>query len=107
MCIRDRIYPIRQWNPALSSGLEAVILKCTQRDPGERYQSCEELYYALEHYGELDEKYRRQQKRRAGLFAAALSLSLIFGTTALAAGNMERGLTANTDVYKRQSRPRR
>lgn len=90
------IYPIRQWNPALSSGLEAVILKCTQRDPGERYQSCEELYYALEHYGELDEKYRRQQKRRAGLFAAALSLSLIFGTTALAAGNMERGLTANT-----------
>ena len=90
------IYPIRQWNPALSSGLEAVILKCTQRDPSERYQSCEELYYALEHYGELDEKYRRQQKRRAGLFAAALSLSLIFGTTALAAGNMERGLTANT-----------
>ena len=90
------LYPIRQWNPGLSSGLEAIILKCTQRDPAERYQSCEELYYALEHYGELDERYRKQQKRRAGLFAASLALSLVFGTTALAAGNMERGLTANT-----------
>lgn len=25
------MYPIRQWNPMLSSGLEEIILKCTQK----------------------------------------------------------------------------
>lgn len=37
------MYPIRQWNPMLSSGLEEIILKCTQRNPEDRYQSCAEL----------------------------------------------------------------
>lgn len=34
------MYPIRRWNPALSSGLEEIVLKCTQRNPNDRYQSC-------------------------------------------------------------------
>ena len=37
------MYPIRQWNPMLSSGLEEIILECTQRNPEDRYQSCAEL----------------------------------------------------------------
>ena len=41
------IYPIRYWNPQLSSGLEAIIQKCTQLNPEDRYQSCAELLYAL------------------------------------------------------------
>ena len=32
------MYPIRQWNPMLSSGLEEIILKCTQKNPDDRYQ---------------------------------------------------------------------
>ena len=52
------IKPIREWNPMLSSGLEKIILKCTQADPNDRYQNCTELMYALEHYDELDDSYR-------------------------------------------------
>ena len=37
------MYPIRQWNPSLSSGLEEIIQKCTQKNPNDRYQSCAEL----------------------------------------------------------------
>lgn len=71
------MYPIRQWNPALSSGLEAIVTKCTQRNPNDRYQSCAELMYALEHFDELDIEYRKQQKRKWGTFLAACSLTAV------------------------------
>lgn len=71
------MYPIRQWNPALSSGLEAIVTKCTQRNPNDRYQSCAELMYALEHFDELDIEYRKQQKRKWGAFLAACSLTAV------------------------------
>ena len=58
-----KISPIREINPSLSSGLERIILKCTQRDPKDRYQSCAELMYALEHYNEIDDKFRKKQKK--------------------------------------------
>lgn len=41
------MYPIRRWNPALSSGLEKIVLKCTQRNPNDRYQNCAELMYLM------------------------------------------------------------
>lgn len=69
------IKPIRQINPALSSGLEKIILKCTRPDPDERYQSCAELMYALDHYDEIDDLYRRKQKRRVALFLTTLIMS--------------------------------
>lgn len=71
------MYPIRQWNPVLSSGLEAIVTKCTQRNPNDRYQSCAELMYALEHFDELDIEYRKQQKRKWGTFLAACSLAAV------------------------------
>ena len=71
------MYPIRQWNPSLSSGLEAIVTKCTQRNPNDRYQSCAELMYALEHFDELDIEYRKQQKRKWGTFLAACSLTAV------------------------------
>ena len=71
--------PIREWNPALSSGLEKIILKCTQPDPNDRYQNCKELIYALEHYNELDDEHRKKNKRRVALFAATAVLSVAFG----------------------------
>lgn len=74
------IYPIRYWNPQLSSGLESIILKCTQLNPDDRYQSCAELLYALEHYNEMDDDYRKMQKKRLNKFviSVALSLSCLF-----------------------------
>ena len=71
------IYPIRVWNPALSSGLEAIISKCTQLNPDDRYQDCDELMYALEHYSELDDTYKAKQKKRLKLFIASLSMSVV------------------------------
>lgn len=81
------ILPIRSINPALSSGLERIILKCTQRDPNDRYQSAAELMYALEHYDEIDDRYRKRQKRKLGAFLAAVILSLGFGAASLWAYN--------------------
>lgn len=73
------IKPIRQINPSLSSGLERIILKCTQRDPNDRYQSAAELMYALEHYEEIDDVYRRKQKKKLGAFLTACALTVILG----------------------------
>lgn len=67
------MYPIRHWNPSLSPGLEKILLKCTQNNPDDRYQSCEELLYALEHYEEFSEAYRKIQKKKTAVF-----FSLIF-----------------------------
>lgn len=71
-------YPIRHYNGALSTGLEEILLKCTRENPEERYQSCAELMYALEHYYELDKEYRIKQNRKLGIFVAAAVLSLTF-----------------------------
>lgn len=76
------LYPIRYWNPALSSGLESIILKCTQFNPEDRYQSCVELLYALEHYNIMDVNYRRKQTRKLYRFfgtAAAAIVSMTIG----------------------------
>lgn len=71
------MYPIRRWNPALSSGLEKIVLKCTQRNPNDRYQNCAELMYALEHYGELDSAYRRKQSIKWKSFVASCALTVV------------------------------
>lgn len=75
------MYPIRQWNPALSSGLEAIVTKCTQRNPNDRYQSCAELMYALEHFDELDIEYRKKQRHKWAAFLTTCSLTVasLFG----------------------------
>ena len=72
------IKPIREINPALSGGLERIILKCTQRDPNDRYQSAAELMYALEHYEEIDDLYRKKQKGKLAKFIACAALTAVF-----------------------------
>ena len=76
------IKPIREWNPTLSSGLEKIILKCTQADPNDRYQNCTELMYALEHYNELDDSYRKKNKKKLAAFIATATLTVAAGITA-------------------------
>ncbi len=77
------IKPIRTINPALSSGLEKIILKCTQRDPNDRYQSAAELQYALEHYSEEDDNYRHKQKKKLTKFLVSIGLSAVFALVSL------------------------
>lgn len=68
------IRPIREWNASLSSGLEKILLKCTQADPNDRYASCANLIYDLERYDELDEVYIRKQKKKLGQFLAVVGI---------------------------------
>lgn len=77
--------PIRQINPALSSGLEKIILKCTKENPDERYQSAAELMYALEHFEEIDDQYRKKQKKKLHAFIACSVLSVFFFIVGFAA----------------------
>lgn len=49
-----KFLPIRQVDRTLSSGLESIILKCVASDPNERYQTVDDLEFALEHYQELE-----------------------------------------------------
>jgi len=72
------LYPIRYWNPSLSGGLEKIILTCTQLNPDDRYQSCAELLYALNHYEEFDDVYRQKQKARLRAFIITVSLAVFF-----------------------------
>lgn len=71
------IYPIRRWDDSLSSGLEEIIMKCTQKNPKDRYQNCNELRYALEHYKELDVEYKRKEERQFGIFMSLFAVAMI------------------------------
>lgn len=71
------LYPIRHWNPDLSAGLESIILKCTQMNPQDRYHSCAELLYALQHYEEEDEVYKKRLRRKVKIFAGMLAASVM------------------------------
>lgn len=77
------LYPIRQWNPSLSAGLENIIIKCTQLNPEDRFDSCAELLYALRHLDESDEGYRKKQRRKIGLFFTMIGLSALFAASGI------------------------
>lgn len=68
-------YPVRYWRPEIHEGIERIIDKCTRADMQHRYQSCDELLYALEHYEEDTEVYRKKQRKKVGLFFGTLALS--------------------------------
>ncbi len=81
------VEPIRRYNPQLSRALEWVIMKCTQLDPGNRFNSCAEIYYALDNLEKFDVDYVRKLKNKRNLFIASAALTVVFaivGTTGLA-----------------------
>ena len=73
--------PITQINPSLSDGLENIIIKCLQDNKEDRYQSCVELMYALDHYKEDEVLFKKKQKRRLYGFAASVFMTMIFGVS--------------------------
>lgn len=89
---------IRSVNPSLSHGLDAIIQKCTQYQPSDRYQSCAELMYDLENYEILEPLYKKKQKRKLFSFFLVILMSIIF-----AIGGLALNLTAAqiaTDTYE-------
>ena len=70
------MYPIRHWNPSLSGRFRRIILKCTQLNPEDRYQTCEELDYALQNYEKVDEAYRIRLKSDLKKFIASSAVAV-------------------------------
>ena len=90
--------PVRQWNPKLSEGIELIIDKCTSPAPENRYQTCAELLYDLEHPDLITKGYKTKQKRRLGAFAAAAVIFII----SLSGGITCRALASeiNSNTYE-------
>lgn len=88
------MYPITHWNPRLSTGLEGIIAKCTFKDPKSRYQSVQEVRYALEHYRDLDlDSIRRYRRNLRILLAAGGMTVMLFGASGVsyaAADHMQK-----------------
>ena len=100
------MYPIKKWRKSLSDGLEKIILKCTQENPENRYQTCEELLYALEHYNEIEDRYLRVLKKKLWLFTIFTGTSLLFfltGVIGLLGINYEQNKQYNHYLYKASS----
>lgn len=92
---------IRAVNPALSHGLDAIVKKCTEYQPADRYQSCAELMYDLENYEILEPLYKKKQKRKLGVFfltalaavlMAAAGFALNFASAQMATSTYESKL---------------
>ena len=74
----DQLKSVREIDSSISVGLEKIVNKCIQPDPNDRYQSCEELLYALQNYKTLDTRYRIKIRRKVyivfGMFLSSIFL---------------------------------
>lgn len=70
--------PIRQHNPKLSEGLEKIIIRCTQADPKDRYQTVEELLYDLINYEKLEEGFIKEKKKVVKKMAIPFVFGIVF-----------------------------
>ena len=90
------LQPLRALRPEIPAGLEAIVERCVQKEKAGRYQSAEELAYALEHYWEQDAAYRLVQKKKLRRFAVVLGVTLLLGVSAAASGVAEQRLRKNS-----------
>lgn len=90
-----KMRPVRQLNPELSPGMERILRKCTEDSPKERYQSAAELAYALEHYREEDESYRKLQVGKLKRFLIWVLLTVFLSMGAFLSRGLERKLVKN------------
>lgn len=76
--------PVRQWNPELSEGIEIIIDRCVEPAAENRYQSCSDLLYDLEHPELITKGFKEKQKRKLISFIIALGLSALMAISGLA-----------------------
>lgn len=76
--------PVRQWNPELSEGIEAIINKCVEPAAENRYQSCAELLVDLQDPSKVTKGWRKKLKRRLFSFVGAAALAVVAGIAGLA-----------------------
>lgn len=88
---------IRAVNPALSHGLDAIIKKCTEHQPDDRYQTCAELMYDLENYEILEPLYKKKQKRKLLTFILTIILSVVMAISGFTLSHIASKMA--TDTY--------
>lgn len=92
---KDYMYlPVRQWNPELSEGIEIIVDKCVQPAAENRYQSCADLLYDLQHPELITKGYKRKQKRKLATFIAMLVLSIATLISGLVCRKMSADINA-------------
>lgn len=75
---------VRQWNPGLSEGIELIVDKCVEPAAENRYQSCAELLYDLDHPDLITKGYKQMQRKKLMKFvipAIICIVMLIIGVT--------------------------
>lgn len=74
---------VRQWKPELSEGVEIIIDKCVEPAAENRYQTCADLLYDLEHPELITKGFKRKQKRKLFAFLSCIVLAVIAGAVGL------------------------
>lgn len=69
--------PVRQWNPDLSEGIELIIDRCVEPALENRYQSCADLLYDLNHPDLITKGFKKKQKRKLLAFSISVILSVV------------------------------
>lgn len=80
-------------------GLEMIIEKCTKYYPGNRYQSCAELKYALEHCDELGLPHIKKQKKKIAAFGGCVAMSVLLGIGSLTGYMLESSTEKSGYAY--------
>ena len=80
-------------------GLEMIIDKCTQYEIADRYQSCAELKYDLEHPEELGLPYRKKLRNKIVAFGGCAAMAVILGGVSLFGKVMESSTEKNGFDY--------
>ncbi len=91
--------PVRQWNPDLSEGIEAIIDKCVQPAAENRYQNCSELLYDLEHPELIGRDWRRRQQKKVRRFGIVAGLAVLFAIVGVVCSLVATGI--NNSDYDR------
>lgn len=86
----SKLPQIRDIDSSIPVGIERIVDKCCEKDPDKRYQSCEELLYALQNYNILDSQYRKKIRRKVYLVGGMFITSLFLIVTSLIPFSMYR-----------------
>lgn len=70
-------------------GLEMIIDRCTQYEPENRYESCLEMLYDLEHIEELSLPYRKKLRNKLLGFGVSAAVAVLCGGISLGCMLME------------------
>lgn len=71
-----KMLPLREVNPALSTGLEKIITKATMPNPDDRYQSIQEMANAINSFRQLDDEYIGKLTADIKSFKTKIGISL-------------------------------